>query len=71
MNNLVINYFLWFVVVMTLIMYGYTAMKNSKMVDIVFMGTTKKISMRKLLLITMLDGLVIGMIAYYLISTSL
>jgi uncharacterized integral membrane protein len=71
-DSVLVSYFLWFLVVLAILMYMVTAFKNDKSVDIHFFGTTKKVGLGKLLLITFVDGIVIGgLIIFMLRSTNL
>ncbi len=67
MSAAYINYFLIFLVVLGFLLYLYTAMQNSKKVTVDFFGANKKISVRSLIMICFVDGVVIGLVIGYLL----
>lgn len=69
-DSVLVSYFLWFLVVLAILMYVLTALKNDKAVDIQFFGTTKKVGLGKLLLITFVDGIVIGGLIIFMLSST-
>ena len=68
LNELVLNYFLWFLVVFGTLTYVYTAFKNMESVSVNFFGTQKKLSVRNLMLIVLFDGFILGLIFSYLLK---
>jgi len=60
-------YFLIFLVVLGVLLYLYTAYVNTSKVKVNFFGSEKKISLRSLILICFVDGVVLGFIIGYLI----
>lgn len=67
MREIVIQYFLWFLLLFGVITYFYTAFKNTNSISVNFFGTQKKIAVRNLILIVLTDGIILGMILFYLI----
>lgn len=69
MNDMYTNfdYFLWFVLVMGVGLYVYTAMKNTESVKVHFFGADKKLALKNLIVICLLDGIVLGLLLGYLI----
>lgn len=70
LNNIALSYFLWFLVVLAVLMYGHTALRNPLKVEVSFLGTTKKTTVRSLVLIAFLDGAAVGALVYFLIANS-
>lgn len=56
-----------FLIVLGAGVYIYAAMNNKQEVSVDFMGNKKKLSIMSLILISLLDGIVIGLMIGYLI----
>mgnify|MGYP000629663726 CR=1 FL=1 len=61
------DYFLWALLIMGVSTYVYTALKNEEEVKVHFFGADKKISVKYLIIICLLDGLVLGSLLGYLL----
>jgi uncharacterized membrane protein YciS (DUF1049 family) len=64
---LFIKYFLLFLAALGILLYMYTAYKNEKKASVNFFGNEKNITLRSLILICFVDGIIIGAIIGYLI----
>lgn len=56
-----------FLVVLGVGIYMYAALHNKQEVEVEFMGSKKKLSVMALILISLLDGIVMGLILGYLL----
>jgi hypothetical protein len=61
------DYFLWFLLALGVCTYVYTAFKNKEEVKVHFFGSDKNISVKYLIIICLLDGLVLGALMGYLL----
>jgi uncharacterized integral membrane protein len=69
-DKVLISYFLWFLVILAGLMYTYIALANKAKVNVDFFGTKKSMTVRSLLVVCVLDGVGVGLLLYYLISSS-
>jgi uncharacterized integral membrane protein len=67
-SAILLNYFLWFIVVLASLMYLFVAAKNKSKINLEFFGTKKEVNIGLLLIITYFDGLIIGFLIYFLLS---
>lgn len=70
MNNNII-YFLIFASLVGLITYISVSMKNTQITELELFGEKKKLSVRSVVLITLLDGIMFGLLFGFLIFKGL
>jgi len=70
MNNNII-YFLIFASLVGLITYVSVSMKNTQITELELFGEKKKLSVRSVVLITLLDGIMFGLLFGFLIFKGL